>query len=461
MRAGVPVIPIAVVGAEEAMPIVFKSSRRREAARPPLLPGHRQHADDGPARARRLPAREVPAAGAAAGALRRRARSGALLAQPGDGRVGAHPRDGARGPLRHAAHAAAACGSGRHVHARPRHRVSAPIWGGRVAQELEQRPDVEVVVGVDTRDPRIPLERTEFVRTDSSYSILARIVAATQVDTILHTHLIVDSTRASSRTLHEINVIGTMSLLAAAGASGSPVRKVVLKSSGLVYGARQDRPVLLPRGDGAHEPADHERRALAARGGGVPARLRRRQPARERHAAALHQRARRRPRHAVRARAAPPGRARDPRLRSPRAVRARRRRRRRARCTRPPTTCPASTTWPATATCRGARCARSCASRASRSRRGSPTSRPSRCACCACGTCRPKRSQLLRFGRSLDNTRYQQAGFRYQYSNAGTVEAFARGLRLAKTIGDKHPTYRYEREVEDFFRHSPAVIRHD
>ena len=31
----------------------------------------------------------------------------------------------------------------------------------------------------------------------------------------------------------------------------------------------------------------------------------------------------------------------------------------------------------------------------------------------------------------------------------------------AKTVGEKHPTYRYEREVEDFFRHSPAVIRND
>ena len=61
-------------------------------------------------------------------------------------------------------------------------------WGGRVAQALESRPDVEVVVGVDTRDPRIPLERTEFVRTDSTHSILSRIVRATQVDTIVHTH---------------------------------------------------------------------------------------------------------------------------------------------------------------------------------------------------------------------------------------------------------------------------------
>ena len=98
------------------------------------------------------------------------------------------------------------------------------FWGSRLAQELEARPDVEVVVGVDTIEPMLPLERTEFVRTDSSHSILQRIVEATQVDTILHTHLAVDSTKLSGRAMHEINVIGTMNLLAAAGAADSPVR---------------------------------------------------------------------------------------------------------------------------------------------------------------------------------------------------------------------------------------------
>ena len=102
-------------------------------------------------------------------------------------------------------------------------------WGGRVAQALEQRSDVEVIVGLDTSEPRVPLERTEFVRADSTHSILARIVRATQVDTIVHAHLLVDSTRVSGRTLHETNVIGTLNLLAAAGSAQSPVRKVVLK----------------------------------------------------------------------------------------------------------------------------------------------------------------------------------------------------------------------------------------
>ena len=59
----------------------------------------------------------------------------------------------------------------------------------------------------------------------------------------------------------------------------------------------------------------------------------------------------------------------------------------------------------------------------------------------------------------VDNRGSSSAGFQYQYTTAGTVEAFAQGLRLAATVGDKHPTYQYERDVENFFRHSPAVVR--
>src|SRR5437762_2264217 len=82
------------------------------------------------------------------------------------------------------------------------------FWGGRLAQAIEHDPDVETIVGLDTQEPRIQLERTEFVKADQSYSILARIVKATQVDTILHTFLVVDSTRMSGRALHEITSSG-------------------------------------------------------------------------------------------------------------------------------------------------------------------------------------------------------------------------------------------------------------
>ena len=61
------------------------------------------------------------------------------------------------------------------------------FWGSRLAQVLEADPSVELVVGVDTREPRLPLERTEFVQADSTYGILQRIVRATRVDTVLET----------------------------------------------------------------------------------------------------------------------------------------------------------------------------------------------------------------------------------------------------------------------------------
>ena len=73
------------------------------------------------------------------------------------------------------------------------------FWGGRVAQALEDDRDVELIVGLDTSEPQFELRRTEFIQSDENYSILARMVRATQVDTIVHTFLIVDARRRTVR----------------------------------------------------------------------------------------------------------------------------------------------------------------------------------------------------------------------------------------------------------------------
>jgi UDP-glucose 4-epimerase len=67
-------------------------------------------------------------------------------------------------------------------------------------------------------------------------------VKATQVDTILHTFMITNSMIVPRRAMHEINVIGTMNLLAAAGAAGTSVRHIIVKSSTLVYGSAASDP---------------------------------------------------------------------------------------------------------------------------------------------------------------------------------------------------------------------------
>jgi len=116
------------------------------------------------------------------------------------------------------------------------------FWGGRMVQALENDPSMDVILGMGTHAPSVPFERAEFVRADQTYSILNRIVKATQVDTILHTFMITNSTTVPSRAMHEINVIGTMNLLAAAGTAGSSVRHIVVKSSTLVYGSAASDP---------------------------------------------------------------------------------------------------------------------------------------------------------------------------------------------------------------------------
>jgi UDP-glucose 4-epimerase len=115
-------------------------------------------------------------------------------------------------------------------------------WGGRLAQALERDPEIEVIVGVSPEDPTCELTRTEFVRVGTQHALLARIVQAADIDTVIDTRLIVDSVVASSKAVHENNVIGTMNILAACGAPGSTVRKFVFKSSAHFYGCERDDP---------------------------------------------------------------------------------------------------------------------------------------------------------------------------------------------------------------------------
>ena len=59
----------------------------------------------------------------------------------------------------------------------------------------------------------------------------------------------------------------------------------------------------------------------------------------------------------------------------------------------------------------------------------------------------------------FDGTKLVEAGYDYHYTSAGTVEDFAQALRLRSTVGEGDPEYTYQADVEQFFKHSPAVVR--
>jgi UDP-glucose 4-epimerase len=114
--------------------------------------------------------------------------------------------------------------------------------GGRLARLLQSHPDVDRVVGVDVVPPSEDLGTTEFVRADIRNPVIAKVIAAAEVDTVVHMNVIATPVNAGGRSaMKEINVIGTMQLLAACQKAPS-VRKLVVKSSTVVYGVSAKDP---------------------------------------------------------------------------------------------------------------------------------------------------------------------------------------------------------------------------
>jgi len=342
----------------------------------------------------------------------------------------------------------------------PRRRVLVTglgtFWGGRVAQALEANPAVEVIVGLDTTEPTVELERTEYVRVDANYSILSRIVRATRVDTIIHTFLVMDPTQMSQRAMHEINVIGTMNLFAAASAASSTVRSVIVKSSTVVYGCAPEDPVWFtestPRSRPAREPIErsleavegyvrdfaednpHVNVALLRFSNVIGAEL-------ETPLTRLLQLP-----------VVPSIFGFDPRFQFvheddviksllfafnnnlpgvfnvagdgllPWSEVA-------ALCGKRTVALPPVATGVLT----------------SPLRQLGVLDLPE------------EYEGLLKYGRGVDNHRLKNFGFRYEHTSTEAVEAFIRAVRLRKVVGENEPSYRYERDVEQFFRHSPAV----
>lgn len=115
-------------------------------------------------------------------------------------------------------------------------------WGALTVQRLLQHHDVGEVVGIDTADPHHDLGSADFVRVDIRHSLIGKLVRSVGIDTVVHTQTTIDSMDPDSRRAHETNVIGTMNLLAGCAGDDSPVKRLVLKSSAHVYGARHDLP---------------------------------------------------------------------------------------------------------------------------------------------------------------------------------------------------------------------------
>lgn len=132
---------------------------------------------------------------------------------------------------------------------------AARFLGRELARMLAADISVDRVIGVDIVPPPVPVEGLEFIRGDIRSPIVARVLMDAEVDCVVHMGVIATPKQAGGRsTMKEINVIGTMQLLAACQRAES-VRTLVVKSTAGVYGCGPKDPALFTEGmEPAHPP---------------------------------------------------------------------------------------------------------------------------------------------------------------------------------------------------------------
>jgi UDP-glucose 4-epimerase len=121
--------------------------------------------------------------------------------------------------------------------------VCSPL-GARVALRLADDPGVEHVFGIDTREPPPAVaERVTIIAADlRSGGDVGSILARVAPHVVVHRDVLqFPEPGRSARLLHDLNVIGTLQLLAAC----HPIRELqalVVRSSAAIYGSRPDAP---------------------------------------------------------------------------------------------------------------------------------------------------------------------------------------------------------------------------
>jgi len=116
--------------------------------------------------------------------------------------------------------------------------------GGRFARLAAADPAVEKVVGVDMTPPRGDLGGVRFIRADIRNPVITKVIAKEDVDTVVHMSVVATPGKGGGRTsMKELNVIGTMQLLAACQEAPG-LKHLVVKSSTAVYSSSSRDPAM-------------------------------------------------------------------------------------------------------------------------------------------------------------------------------------------------------------------------
>jgi UDP-glucose 4-epimerase len=114
--------------------------------------------------------------------------------------------------------------------------------GAALAARLERDRRFELVAGLDTRPPKLELERTQVIDADIRNPVIGQVIPALEVDTVVHNQIVRQpGPDMSAESMHDVNVIGSLQLLAALEKAPT-VRTIVVRGSAGIYGAEPQAP---------------------------------------------------------------------------------------------------------------------------------------------------------------------------------------------------------------------------
>lgn len=131
--------------------------------------------------------------------------------------------------------------------------------GSHLLDRLKEDSRYRRLIAVDRERPPFKLRKTKFYKLDLTHpradEMLIDVLADEKPDIVVHTGFyqrpIEDTTYA-----HEVNSIGTMHILSAC--SEEPVRKIIVGSRTLVYGAQYDNPHYMTEDHSPRPQMDYE-----------------------------------------------------------------------------------------------------------------------------------------------------------------------------------------------------------
>ena len=114
--------------------------------------------------------------------------------------------------------------------------------GSALARRLRADPEVDHVAGLDMRPPAEPIEGMHFIEADLRDQVIATLIPQEDVDVVVHNQIVRrPGPGMSERSMHDINVIGTLQMLAACERSDT-IRAIVIRGSAGIYGSEPQAP---------------------------------------------------------------------------------------------------------------------------------------------------------------------------------------------------------------------------